>query len=66
MKPLIVVCKCGTDDVQKIKRFGEWIVPDTGQKISINSGTYKKQYEKCVACMIVPGTSNRLLPVQKV
>jgi hypothetical protein len=66
MKPLIIVCKCGTSEAQKIKRFGEWIVPDSGQKIAMNSGTYKKQYENCNACKIVPGTSNRLLPVQEV
>ena len=63
MRPLIIVCKCGTGETKKIKRFGEWIVPDSGQKIAINSGTYKKQYEHCTTCRGVAGTSNRLLPV---
>jgi len=65
MKPLIIVCKCGTGEVKKIKKFGNWIVPDSGQLIAINSGTYKKQYQPCSSCSVKPATTNRLLPVRE-
>jgi len=46
MKPLIIQCKCG-----KVKKFGEWIEPNSGQKKAIDSGTYKKdRTQKCTDC----------------
>jgi hypothetical protein len=61
MKPLIIMCGCG-----KVRKFGEWVTLTPGQNIAINSGTYKKLMQNCTACQVVPGTSNRLLPVQEV
>jgi hypothetical protein len=51
MKPIIIACKCGTRSVQKVRKFGVWVVPDSGQMSAIKSGTYKRQYEKCVSCL---------------
>lgn len=58
MKPIIIACRCG-----KVRKFGEWITPTVTQAASINSGTYKKQFENCVMCKAKPGVTNMLLPV---
>jgi len=60
MRPLIIVCGCG-----KVRKFGEWITPTSGQLIAINSGTYKKQVQNCTQCQGNAGASNRLLPVRE-
>lgn len=59
-KPIIISCECG-----KVRKFGEWIIPTSGQLTAINSGTYKKLMQNCTECQAKPGSSNRLLPVRE-
>lgn len=60
-KPIIIVCEC---DKPKVKKFGEFVpMPPTVQQ-ALDSGTYRRQFEKCPECKLKIGASNRLIPVK--
>jgi hypothetical protein len=59
MKPVVRVCICGA-----VFKFGFWVNPTVAQLLSINSGTYQRNYEQCSGCAEKVKINREIFPMK--